>query len=74
MPQARKKAHCCGSGGGAVLTEAALRNARRRLRQAQTTGAELLLTACPHCRVRLEAVGGMAVEDIVDLLHREYPL
>lgn len=76
MAQSRKKALCCGSGGGGVRTASSGVNADRRLRQAIGTGAELLVTSCPHCRESLRAAsrglheGGMVVEDIAELLVR----
>jgi len=44
-------AHCCGAGGGLKGTNGDLANeiAGNRIKEAEETGAELLLTACPFC-------------------------
>lgn len=70
MAQSRQKSPCCGSGGKAVLTQSAKTNADRRLRQAQKTGANLLITSCPYCRENLRRAGEMVVEDIAILAQR----
>ena len=42
---------CCGAGGGVKYSYPELANwsASERLQEAMTTGAETMLTACPHC-------------------------
>lgn len=70
MAQSRQKSPCCGSGGKAVLTQSSKTNAHRRLRQAQKTGATLLITSCPYCRANLQRAGEMGVEDIAILTQR----
>ncbi len=51
MATNKRYAHCCGSGGGLKGTYGDLANevAGNRIREAEETGAELLLTACPFC-------------------------
>ena len=51
MKTNKRYAHCCGSGGGVKGTYGDLANeiAGNRVREAEETGAELLLTACPFC-------------------------
>ncbi len=51
MTTNKRYAHCCGSGGGMKGTYGDLANeiAANRIREAEETGAELLLTACPFC-------------------------
>ncbi|MFW9770508.1 MAG: (Fe-S)-binding protein, partial [Candidatus Thorarchaeota archaeon] len=51
MKTNKRYAHCCGSGGGLKGTYGELANeiAGNRIREAEETGAELLLTACPFC-------------------------
>ena len=71
MSRARRKSHCCGSGGGAVMTGSATKNARQRLRQALATGADLLVTSCPYCRESFQREEAMAVEDIAEVLARK---
>ncbi|MFX1580084.1 MAG: heterodisulfide reductase-related iron-sulfur binding cluster, partial [Promethearchaeota archaeon] len=42
---------CCGAGGGvkAQFPDMALSTAKERLREAASTGAEILMTSCPFC-------------------------
>ncbi|MFQ5828632.1 MAG: (Fe-S)-binding protein [Candidatus Methylomirabilia bacterium] len=56
MTSSREYALCCGGGGGRMWreTEAGERFGDFRVRQAQETGAALLLTACPFCVLCLE--------------------
>lgn len=51
METNKRYAHCCGSGGGVKGTYGDLANemAGNRIREAEETGAELLVTACPFC-------------------------
>ncbi|QEM68601.1 4Fe-4S dicluster domain-containing protein [Geobacter sp. FeAm09] len=73
MKHSRKKSFCCGSGGGSVVTASALANARQRVRQAASTGADLVVTSCPYCREILQravaesAAGDIRVADIAEL-------
>lgn len=47
---------CCGAGGGvkSAYPEIAEHMAESRLNQAKNTNAELLITACPFCKLNLE--------------------
>jgi Fe-S oxidoreductase len=51
MPRIREWAYCCGAGGGAkeACPEFAEKTALERIREAKSTGAEALVTACPWC-------------------------
>jgi Fe-S oxidoreductase len=51
MKTNKRYAHCCGAGGGLKGTYGELANdiAGNRIREAEETGAEVLLTACPFC-------------------------
>ena len=51
MEQRRENAFCCGAGSGlkVVNPEMALDIAKDRVRQAEETGAELLVSCCPAC-------------------------
>ncbi|MHA1741361.1 MAG: (Fe-S)-binding protein [Candidatus Thorarchaeota archaeon] len=51
METNRRYAHCCGSGGGVKSTygELADRVAANRIAEAEATGAQELITACPFC-------------------------
>ncbi|MFB6354790.1 MAG: (Fe-S)-binding protein [Halobacteriales archaeon] len=66
---------CCGGGGGNMWLESELdeRFADRRATQADETGADELLTACPYCVQNLEdgvkkTGTGMPVGDLAELL------
>ncbi|MHA1633653.1 MAG: (Fe-S)-binding protein [Candidatus Thorarchaeota archaeon] len=51
METNKRYAHCCGSGGGVKGTFGELANdvAGNRIREAEETEADLLVTACPFC-------------------------
>jgi heterodisulfide reductase subunit D len=51
MKRIKEYAFCCGGGGGARTgkLEFAMATAKRRITEAEETGAELLTTACPFC-------------------------
>jgi Fe-S oxidoreductase len=75
MDRTREYAWCCGSGGGVKESnpEFALWTANERLREAVSTGAEALVTACPGCeRNFTDALKGKGstykIYDIVELL------
>lgn len=58
---------CCGGGGGRMWQGPELRGEARmseiRVREAQATGADILITACPLCLIMLEdAVKTLALE------------
>ncbi|MFH0915466.1 MAG: (Fe-S)-binding protein [bacterium] len=76
MDRIREYAWCCGAGGGVkeANPEFARWTAAERLREAESTGAEALVTACPHCVQNLQAAGGdgghLKVYDVVELLDK----
>lgn len=51
MPRNRENAECCGGGGGVKTSNAdlSIRIALDRLREAEETGADELITMCPLC-------------------------
>jgi Fe-S oxidoreductase len=68
MEKARESALCCGGGGGNFRTDllggSENSPARRRVREAEGTGANILAVACPKCLVMLEdAVKAEGLED-----------
>jgi Fe-S oxidoreductase len=77
MERFKDNAWCCGSSGGVELAfpDFASWIAGERAEEAQTTGAEAIVTCCPSCK---EALGkaakagktGMAVYDITEILLR----
>jgi Fe-S oxidoreductase len=56
MTLCRENSFCCGGGGGKIWQEARKENriSDIRLQQAIETGSEILVTACPYCKVNLE--------------------
>jgi len=73
MHRIREYAYCCGGGGGVpeahpnVARSAAL----QRVEEARAVGAELLVTACQHCRhnlTRWQEGTATPVMDLVDLV------
>jgi len=73
MHRIREYAYCCGGGGGVpeahpnVARSAAL----QRVDEARDVGAELLVTACQHCRQNLTRwdTTSMPVIDLADLVY-----
>ncbi|MBR5504203.1 MAG: (Fe-S)-binding protein [Methanobrevibacter sp.] len=55
MKNIREKSRCCGSGGGVKSAYGDLSNsiAKLRIAEANETGADLLVSACPFCKLNL---------------------
>ena len=77
MRKNRAQALCCGSTGWVNCGQCAKGIQIKRLRQAQVTGAERMITACPKCRIHLscalkDAGDEIAIEleDLTSLLAR----
>jgi heterodisulfide reductase subunit D len=73
MDRIKEYAWCCGAGGGARETnpEFAAFTAAQRLSEAESTGAEALVTACPHCERNLAGnAGDLKVHDVVEILDK----
>jgi heterodisulfide reductase subunit D len=77
MRKSRANAVCCGSAGWVNCGRCAKGIQVGRLRQAQATGAALMITACPKCRIHfscaLKDAGDeidLALEDLTGLLAR----
>ena len=75
METNKRYAHCCGSGGGVKGSFGDLANevAGNRIVEAEETGAEMLVTACPFCHRGLEDgakhIGSsLAIEDLPTFL------
>ena len=75
MDRIREYAWCCGAGGGVDVAypDFAIWTATERIKEAETTGAEALVTACPWCeRVFKDALKNnghkIKVYDIVELI------
>ena len=73
MHRIREYAYCCGGGGGVpdAHPNEARSAANHRLDEAQDVGAELLVTACQHCRYNLTRweETSLPVVDLVDLVY-----
>jgi len=77
MARSREKAWCCGAGGGvkAAYPDWSVEVASQRVEEAQNTGAQLLVSACPFCKRGLrdgrQAAGqGPEVIDLIELVDR----
>jgi Fe-S oxidoreductase len=77
MERNREKGFCCGGGGGQMWGEIKVGEPIEFLRteQARSTGAEIVATACPYCKIMLDdglkhfqATDEMAAKDIAELL------
>ena len=75
MPRNRVNSMCCGAGGGykSQFNNFAVRIAADRVREAEATGAEYLVTSCPFCVTNLsqgaKAIGSkIKVVDVSDIL------
>jgi len=80
MDRTKEYAWCCGAGGGVKETnpEFALWAAKERIREAEATGAEAIVTACPGCEQSLKDAikdnrSVLKVYDIVELLDKATP-
>jgi heterodisulfide reductase subunit D len=77
MRRNREEALCCGGGGNleSYASEIMTAIAQKRLREAEETGAEAIVTACPQCQRTLrgaarELKARLLVMDVVELLWR----
>ena len=77
MERIREFSWCCGAGGGvrSAFPEFALETARERIEEAESTGAEALVTSCPWCESNLgdsiNAIGSpLQMLSLVDLVNR----
>jgi Fe-S oxidoreductase len=79
MPRHRGTAYCCGAGGliRYDYDQIADRAGRERFREAESTGADVLMTSCPAClmqfqqtrsKLRKESVRRMQVMDITAII------
>jgi len=75
MESNKENAWCCGSGGGvkSAFKDMALETARERVRHAQSVSVDILLSACPFCKLNLsDGAKGRDIEvlDLVELIDR----
>ena len=64
MERNRKTSHCCGGGGGILMSDSELsdRIGEVRIRQAIDTGADTLVTPCPTCEQVLKKAAAAVAE------------
>jgi len=77
MKNSKQQARCCGAGGGlkSAFPRMALDIGEDRIREAEDTGASILVSACPFCKINLRdaaqrAGSSLEVLDISELVHR----
>jgi Fe-S oxidoreductase len=77
MDRIKEYAWCCGAGGGVNESnpDYALWTARERIEEAESTGAEALVTACPWCEGTFsdaikKSGSNLKVYDVVELLDK----
>jgi Fe-S oxidoreductase len=75
MERTRERSRCCGAGGGlkTLDQELVLRIAKKRIEDAERTGASILVTSCPFCEQTLKDAavrmdGKILVADITDVV------
>jgi heterodisulfide reductase subunit D len=75
MKRARESSRCCGAGGGyrSQYTDFAISVGMERIRDAEETGAEVLITCCPFCVLNLSQAAAkmkskIKVMDLADVL------
>jgi Fe-S oxidoreductase len=75
MERCRENSDCCGMGGGRMWMEtpkglvSSQAIAEKRVKQALDTSAEILITACPFCKITLtDAVKAMKVEGSIQVM------
>jgi Fe-S oxidoreductase len=56
MEHSREDSQCCGGGGGyfTAFPENSVEIAEKRIREAEETGADAIVTTCPLCRTNLD--------------------
>lgn len=68
----RENSRCCGGGGGlrSWNPDKAAELAKERMREAEEMGVDAVVSACPFCKLNLQAVTQIEVLDITELLCR----
>jgi len=81
MPRNRGNAYCCGAGGLIRFdyAESSDRAGVERLREAEGTGADVLMTSCPACLMQFQQTRSklrsrMKVMDITEIIWRQIDL
>ncbi|MHA1315085.1 MAG: (Fe-S)-binding protein [Candidatus Helarchaeota archaeon] len=70
MDRNKENSLCCGAGGGVkkAFPSYAVEIAKERIKEALSTGAEILVSACPFCERNFRDAGDIEVKDIVELI------
>jgi Fe-S oxidoreductase len=70
MSANRELALCCGAGGGvkAAKPERAKAQGAKRVKQAEDIHAEMILSACPFCKLNLQENTKIPVKDVCEFL------
>ncbi len=76
MPRNKENSWCCGAGGGvkSAFKDWAVEISKERIEEAEQTGCEILLSACPFCKTNLQDAintsnSKIKFMDIVNLLN-----
>lgn len=77
MPRWGMNSFCCGAGGGVRIAfpDFALKTANKRIREAESTGAEFLLTSCPFCTQNLSSAGvnsSIKVMEVIEFMYKDF--
>ncbi len=66
MDRIKMNSWCCGAGGGvkSAFKDFAVSTSEERIREAELTGAEILLSCCPFCKNNLEDGAKMAKSEL----------
>ena len=73
MPRSRELSRCCGAGCGcaAAFKPLAAGLALNRLKEAEATGADKIITTCPFCNLNLnnaaKEIGSLPTLDVTQL-------
>ncbi|MHA1245309.1 MAG: (Fe-S)-binding protein [Candidatus Heimdallarchaeota archaeon] len=61
--------HCCGSGSGMMIAypEIGIEISKKRIREAEAAGAEIMLTFCPTCEFTLQKGASVIARDESDI-------
>jgi Fe-S oxidoreductase len=70
MENNKENSSCCGSGGGvkSAYPEIAKEIAINRVKEAENTGASLIITSCPFCKLSLSENSSIKVLDISEFI------
>lgn len=71
MPDHGYESNCCGAGGGvrAAFPKLSFEIGKKRIEEAMSTDAEILVSSCPFCEEQFKSVGDMKVMDIIDAVY-----